>query len=100
MKYRFSPEQNDKKSLDPQQSQNFRETYDFSRLWRIKEAQGRSERYAKYLDSQKKRKLLDPLNIGEKVLVLVERLRKKDAPGKLYKSTIENHTLTETEFLL
>ena len=28
--------------------------------------------------------------IGEKVLVLAERLKKKDAPGTLYKSTTEN----------
>ena len=28
--------------------------------------------------------------VGEKVLVLAERLRKKDAPGNLYKSTTEN----------
>ena len=28
--------------------------------------------------------------IDEKVLVLVQRLRKKDAPGRLYKSTTEN----------
>ena len=34
-----------------------RETYDFSKLWRIKEAQGRSERYAKNLDTEKKKKV-------------------------------------------
>ena len=28
--------------------------------------------------------------VGEKVLVLAERLRKKDAPGNLYKSTTKN----------
>ena len=38
----------------------------------------------------KKRKLRDPLDIGEKVLVLADRLRKKDALGRLYKSTTEN----------
>ena len=32
----------------------------------------------------------DPLEIGEKVLVLAECLRKKDTPGRLYKSTTEN----------
>ena len=30
------------------------------------------------------------MTVGEKVLVLTERLRKKDAPGNLYKSTTEN----------
>ena len=36
------------------------------------------------------KKLRNPLTIGEKVSVLAERLRKKDAPGNLYKSTTEN----------
>ena len=30
--------------------------------------------------------------MGEKVLVLAERLKKKDAPGRLYKSTTQNKT--------
>ena len=30
------------------------------------------------------------MTVGEKVLVLAERLRKKDATGNLYKSTTEN----------
>ena len=33
---------------------------------------------------------LKPLEIGQKVLVLAERFRKKGTPGKLYKSTTEN----------
>ena len=47
----------------------------------------------------KKRKLC-VLNVREKVLVLAERLKKKDAPGKLYKSTTENKPfLIGTEYL-
>ena len=38
----------------------------------------------------KKRRLRDQLDVGEKVLVLAEQLKKKDAPGRLYKSTTEN----------
>ena len=30
------------------------------------------------------------MTVGEKALVLPERLRKKDAPGNLYKSTTKN----------
>ena len=30
------------------------------------------------------------MDIREKVLVVAERLKKKDAPGNLYKSTTEN----------
>ena len=39
-----------------------------------------------------KRKTRDPLNIGEKVLVLSERLKKKDVSGKLYKASTQNKT--------
>ena len=35
-------------------------------------------------------KLRSPLIVGEKVLVLAERLKKKDLPGNLYKSTTKN----------
>ena len=88
----FLPEQIEKKNLDPEKRTQFKDTYDFSRLWRVKEVQDRFVRYTKNLDQ---------LDIGEKVLVLAERLKKKDAPGRLYKSTTENRPfLTETEFLL
>ena len=33
-----------------------------------------------------------PLEIGEKVFVLPEHLKKKDAPGKFYKGSTENKT--------
>ena len=36
-----------------------------------------------------KKRLREPLEKGEKVLVLAERLSKKDATGKLYKCTTE-----------
>ena len=39
---------------------------------------------------RKKRTLRCPLNLDEKVLVLAERLKKKDAPGNLYKASTEN----------
>ena len=31
-----------------------------------------------------------PLNLDEQVLVLAERLKKRDAPGNLYKASTEN----------
>ena len=83
-------EQIEEKSLDPELGQQFKETYDFSRLWRIKEAQGRSERYAKNLDARKKRKLRDPLDTGKIVPVLAEKLKNKNTPGRLYKGTTES----------
>ena len=77
-----------KKSLDPKNGQVFRETYDFSRFWRIKEAQGRSEKYAENLDVQKKRRLRDPLDVGEEVLVLAEWLKKKMLQKHSRKQTV------------
>ena len=39
---------------------------------------------------RKKNKLRQNLNINEKVLVLGERIRKKSAPGKFYKQSVQN----------
>ena len=44
-----------------------------------------------------RKKLRSPLEIGEKVLVLAERLKKKDAPGTLYESTTENMSFFNRE---
>ena len=51
------------------------------------------ERYSQNnerLDKKSRKELCSPLTVGKKVLVLAERLRKKDAPRNLYKSTTEN----------
>ena len=69
----------------------FKEKFDFYRLAKIGKENKRYERYMTKKDSNK-RKLRDPLNIGEKVLVLSERLKKKDAPGTLYKASTQNKT--------
>ena len=96
-KYGFSPEKIEEKSLEPERWQQFKETHDFSRLWRVKEVQGRSERYAKNLDARKKRKLSDPLDIGKKVLVLTERLKKKKMLQVDHIKTQQKKDLTLTE---
>ena len=38
----------------------------------------------------KKKKFRDEHFIGEKVIVLAERIKKKSAPGKLYKQSVQN----------
>ena len=38
----------------------------------------------------KKKKLQENLNVGKKVLVLAKIIRKKSAPGKLYKQSVQN----------
>ena len=76
-----------KKSLE---NENFCEIYDFHRMVK---ASKNAERYKwndiKF-DKKSCKKPCSPLIVGEKVLVLAERLKKKDAPGNLYKSTTEN----------
>ena len=40
--------------------------------------------------TEKKKKLTENLNINKKVLVLAETIRKKSAPGKFYKQSVQN----------
>ena len=75
--------------MDPYDGEYFQEIYDFMRLQKIGTNQLRNEKYNEKKD-RRKRKLRAPLNLDEKVLVLAERLKKKDAPGILYKASTEN----------
>ena len=87
-KYQIEPENVEKKALA---DENFREKFDFYRLTKIGKENKRYKRSMSKKDSYK-RKLRNPLNIGERVLVLSERLKKKYAPGKLYKASTQNKT--------
>ena len=40
--------------------------------------------------SAQRKKLRDELFVGEKLFVLTERIRKKAAPGKFYKQSVQN----------
>ena len=88
-KYGVEPEKIEEKPLT---DHNFREKFDFYRFQKIGKHVARQVRYNAKKDERNPKKLREPLNIGEKVLVLAERLKKKDAPGKLYKSTTQNKT--------
>ena len=86
-KYGYPPETVEKKAL----SDNiFQEIYDFHKIVKVSKDAARYKRNDIRLDKKSRKKLRSPLLIGEKVLVLAERLKKKDAPGTLYKSTTEN----------
>lgn len=39
---------------------------------------------------RKKLSLRSPLEVGEEVLILASQIKKKDSPGKFYKSSKEN----------
>ena len=87
IKYDLEPEVIEKQSLT---DDNFREKYDFYRLDKVTKALKRYKKYDENIDLKRKKKLREPLAIGERVLILTSRLKKKDAPGVLYKSTTEN----------
>ena len=78
-----------KKSLNPNDGKYFQEVYDFMRIKKIENNQMRNDKYDQKID-RRKRTLRDPLNLDKKVLVLAERLKKKDAPGNLYKASTDN----------
>ena len=86
-KYGLPPEVIEKRTL----SDNvFKEIYDFYRMVKVSKAVNRYEHYNLKIDEKQKRKLREPLEINEKVLILAERIKKKDAPGFLFKSTTQN----------
>ena len=88
-KYGLAPEKIEERSLDPNDGKYFQEVYDLVRLRKIQNNQIRNDKYNQKID-RRKRTLRSPLNLTEKVLVLAERLRKNNAPGRLYKSSTEN----------
>ena len=75
-KYGTAPENIEDKSLDPKDRKSFQEVYDFMRLKQIQNNEMRFDKHNQRIDRRKKT-LRSPLNIGEKVLVLAERLKKK-----------------------
>ena len=88
-KYGLAPETIEKRSLNPNIGKYFQEIYDFVRLRKIENNQLRNDKYDQKID-KRKITLRSQLNLNEKVLVLAERLRKKDTPGNLYKASTEN----------
>ena len=82
-KYGFAPETIEKRILDQKDGPYFNELYDFVRLRKVekkKEIDGRKTLIT----------LRSPLNLSEKVFVLTERLKKKDALNKLFKASTKN----------
>ena len=88
-KYGFAPETIEKRSLDQKDGPYFNEIYDFFRLRKVEKNQIRNAKYDQKIN-RRKRTLRSPLNLSEKVFVLAERLKKKDAPSKLFKTLAEN----------
>ena len=96
-KYGMAPEVVERRSLRENGSY-FKEVYDFLRVRKIGTNQTRNLKYDLKKDRRKKQ-LRSPLNLGEKVLVLAERIRKKDAPGSLFKASTENRPFFNREHI-
>ena len=54
----------------------------------VQKTRDRLDRYDRKKYAAKKRKLSKNLDIGEKAMVLAERIKKKSAPGKFHKQTV------------
>ena len=87
-KYQLAPQTIEKRSLNPNDGIYFQEIYVFMRVKKLENNQVRNDKYDQKIDRRKRFK--GPLNLDEKVLVLAERLKKKDAPGNLYKASTDN----------
>ena len=88
-KYGVSPESIEKNTLDLEDGEFNREMYDFQRIKKVDNNNYRTRKYETKKD-KRQRKLRNPLNLDEKVLVLAERLKKKDAPSKFFKASTDN----------
>ena len=74
-KYGVSPEEAGRKSLEPEE---YKLDYDFKCLKKVDRDAARYSRYDMKLDKKIKKKLRNPLNVGENVFVLSDRIKKKD----------------------
>ena len=60
------------------------------RIDKTKRLHERLDRYDRRQYTSKRRRLRDDLMINEKVLILAERIKKKDATGRFYKQSVQN----------
>ena len=89
-KYGVSPESVENKTIDSSKDSEFnREMYDFLRVKKLDKNYQCNSKYEAKKDRRQK-KLRNPLLLDEKVLVIAERLKKKDAPSKFYKASTDN----------
>ena len=73
-----------------QQDEKFKTLFDMHRLERSAKQHDRLDSYDDKIYERKRKKLRKKLNVGERVYVLAERIKKKSAPGKFYKETVQN----------
>ena len=67
------------------------------RLEKSKKLANRLDRHDDRIYKWKRKRLREKLDVGERVYVLAERIKKKSAPGKFYKETVQNITYFNKE---
>ena len=77
----------EKYGISPNDIEKF---FNFHRIDKIKQVNDRLDKYNRKKYSAKRRKQRENLNAGERVLVLAERIKKKSAPRKFYKQSVQN----------
>ena len=82
VKYGISSENIENKALN---NERFKTLFNMHRIEKTNKLADRIDRCDKKRYLRKRKKLRENLNIGEKVNVLAERIKKKSAPGKFYK---------------
>ena len=86
-KYGMSPEEIEHSSLA---GEYFKAVFNMHRLENTQNLHRRQDNYGIKKYSAKRKKLRDELFVGEKVFVFAERIKKKAAPGKFYKQSVQN----------
>ena len=86
-KYDLSPEEVEGRAL---KSERFRTLYNMHRIEKTGKLNIRMGRYDQKKYSKKRKNIRENLNIGERVHVLAERIKKKSASGKFYKQSVQN----------
>ena len=86
-KYGIAPNVVESKS---QKDEKCKTLFNMHRLERSAKLHNRLDRYDDMIYKRKRKKLREKLNVGERVYVLAERIKKKSAPGKFYKETVQS----------
>ena len=86
-KYGIAPEEVERRGLS---NERFKTIFNMKRIEKTYGLHPRLDDYDKKKYSSKKKQSRENLSIGEKVYVLAERTKKKSAPGKFYKQSVQN----------
>ena len=86
-KYGIAPERVENKAPD---SVKFKTLFNMHILEKSEKLANRLDRCDDRIYERKRKRLREKLNVGERVYVLAERIKKKSAPGKFYKETVQN----------